>query len=78
VNKPTLHLEMLKNIKSGLYLVLVVASVVLALGIEFHQRLTGHSFDVTQLAMRSLHHEHLIAGSILIGILFAVKFVASR
>ena len=73
-----LHLEMLKNIKSVLYLVLVVVSVVLAVGIEFHQRLNGHSFDFTQLMMRSLHHEHLIAGSLLIGILFSVKFVASR
>ena len=69
---------MLNKIKSAIYLVLVIASVVLAVGIELHQRLNGHPFDFAQLTMRSVHHEHLIAGSILIGIFFSVKFVGTK
>jgi hypothetical protein len=69
---------MLKKIKSVLYLVLAVSSVLLTLGIELHQRLNGHSFDFAQLAMRSLHHEHLIAGSLLIGIFFSIKFMIAK
>lgn len=69
---------MLNKIKSALYLVLVVASVVLAVGIELHQRLIGHPFDFAQLTMRSLHHEHLITGSFLIGIFFWVKFIGTK
>jgi hypothetical protein len=74
----SLAFAMLNKIKSVLYLVLAVASVLLALGIELHQRLIGQSFDFTQLALRSLHHEHLITGSILIGIFFSIKFMASK
>ena len=69
---------MMTKIRSILYLVLAAAAILLAAGIELHQRLNGHSFDVTQLALRSIHHEHLITGSILIGIFFSVKFVGSR
>lgn len=69
---------MLRKIKSISYLVLAVVSVLLAIGIELHQRLNGYSFDFAQLAMRSLHHEHLIAGSVLIGIFFSVKFVGAK
>jgi len=69
---------MITKIRNILYLVLAATAILLAVGIELHQRLNGHSFDVTQLALRSIHHEHLITGSILIGIFFSVKFVGSR
>lgn len=66
------------SIKSGLYLILAVVSILLAIGIELHQRLNGHSFDFAQLALRTLHHEHLIAGSILISIFFSIKFKVAK
>ena len=66
------------KIRSILYLVLAATAILLAAGIELHQRFNGHPFDFTQLAFRSIHHEHLIIGSILIGIFFSVKFVGSK
>ena len=69
---------MMTKIRSVLYLVLAATTILVAAGIELHQRINGHTFDLTQLALRSIHHEHLIIGSILIGIFFSVKFVGSR
>jgi hypothetical protein len=69
---------MMTKIRNVLYLALAATAILVAVGIELHQRLNGHTFNFTQLALRSIHHEHLITGSILIGIFFSVKFVGSR
>ena len=64
--------------KRAFYLTLTVVFILLAVGIELHQRLKGHPFSFTQLALSTVHHEHLIAGSIALSLFFSVKFVVSK
>jgi hypothetical protein len=64
--------------KRVFYLILTVAFILVAVGIELHQRLKGHPFSFTQLALSTVHHEHLIAGSLVVSLFFSVKFVVSK
>jgi hypothetical protein len=60
------------------YLALTVAFILFAVGLELHQRLNGHPFSVTQLALSTVHHEHLIAASMALSLFFSVKFAVSQ